>query len=379
MSQSGLTYAQSGVDYAGLDKFKRLAQERAALSKHFAEHLGIEELSWTRGESVHVCSYQGGHIGFTIEGLGTKNLVADTYAELRRIAHKSAEKTSYYNAIAQCCVAMIVNDMITLGILPAVIGMHPAVESAEWFADGLRNQELAEGWLHACALAECIWGPGETPALRDIIVPGATCLSGSSWGVSKKGVLFNPENIRHGDVILFVDSSGIHANGLTLARKIAGKLPEGYLTPLSDGRPYGEALLDPTLIYVRLIKDCIAAGIGIHYVVNITGHGWRKLMRAKGAFHYIVEHVPQPQPIFQFLQKHGPVDDREAYGNLNMGAGLALYLPSAEAQKLKDMVAMSNYPEQMKVRFAGYVEDSRERQVSIKPLGITFKSDELDI
>ena len=179
-------------------------------------------------------------------------------------------------------------------------------------------------------------------------------------------------NIQHGDAIILIESSGIHANGLTLARAIAEKLPDDYLTRLPNGRTYGETLLDPTLIYVPLIEDCLNRGIEIHYAVNITGHGWRKLMRATQPFAYVIEHLPKQQLIFDFIQKYGPVDDREAYGNLNMGAGFALYVPESEVQKVWTVFQSYGHSYPFGAVYAGHIEESREKKVIIKPKGLEY-------
>ena len=175
-------------------------------------------------------------------------------------------------------------------------------------------------------------------------------------------------NIRHGDAIVIIGSSGIHANGLTLAREIAEKLPNGFLTKLSDGRIYGEALLDPTIIYVPLVEGCFSKGIEIHYAVNITGHGWRKLMRATQPFAYIIEHVPVPHAVFSFIQEHGLVDDREAYANLNMGAGFALYVREGDVEKLLHIARSLSMP----ALRAGTIEASKVKRVTIQPLGLEY-------
>jgi len=229
------------------------------------------------------------------------------------------------------------------------------------------------------------WGGGETPTLKDVIVPGTIVLSGSAMGLVKpKERLITHEKIKDGDVIVFVESSGIHANGLTMARTIAEKLPDGYLTKIDDGRTYGEALLEPTIIYVRLIESLLNAGIDIHYVVNITGHGWRKLMRAPENFAYVIEHLPRRQAIFDFIREQGPVNDREAYGNLNMGAGLALYLDPKDVQKtasvLIDGWAGAQYPHiETMMLMAGYIERSDKKKVVILPKNIEFSGEELGV
>jgi phosphoribosylformylglycinamidine cyclo-ligase len=181
--------------------------------------------------------------------------------------------------------------------------------------------------------------------------------------------------IEHGDAIILLASSGIHANGLTLARALADALPGGYLTELADGRTYGETLLDPTHIYVGLIEDCLDRGVRIHYAVNITGHGWRKLMRADAPFAYAIETLPRPLPIFDFIQRHGAVDDREAYGNLNMGAGFALYVPEADVATVLDVARNAPFAAWR----AGHIERSGEKKVVIGPKAIEYRGSTLAV
>ncbi len=373
MSQS-MTYADAGVNYDALDPFKRAAQRAAATTDHFVERFGFSVVEWTRGESVFLIETPWGYIGFVVEGLGTKNLIADAMYELSHDMESLTGK-SYYDHVAQCNVAMVVNDMITLGALPVASGQYVAVGSSEWFADEKRSRDLVEGTRKACELARCCWGPGETPALKDIIIPKTSDLSGSAWGwITPKEQLINPINIADGDAIILAESSGPHANGLTLARKIASRLPDGYLTKLSDGRTYGETLLDPTHIYVGLIEDCLDSGVDIHYGVNITGHGWRKLMRAREPFTYIIDRLPTQLPIFDFIQKHGPVDDREAYGNFNMGAGFALFVPECDVEMVLK-VAKSLH---LNALLAGHIEKGKKKVV-ITPKNLEYSEETLQV
>jgi phosphoribosylformylglycinamidine cyclo-ligase len=166
---------------------------------------------------------------------------------------------------------MIVNDMITLGALPLSVAMHLAVGVSDWFGDEKRCHDLVRGWKKACMLARCVWGCGETSILKESIVPETVVLSGSAIGIVKPKKRLISGNIQYGDAIILIESSGIHANGLKMARKIADKLPDGYLTKLSNGRTYGETLLDSTDIYVAFIEECLNSGVNIHYAVNITG------------------------------------------------------------------------------------------------------------
>jgi phosphoribosylformylglycinamidine cyclo-ligase len=342
------------------------------------KRFGFSVVPWTRGESVFLVETPVGYLALVVEGLGTKNLVADA---MYQIAQKVGvlDSGSFYDRVTQCNVAMAVNDMITLGALPICYGQYLAVGSSDWFKDKKRCHDLIEGTTRACFISRCTWAGGETPTLKGIIEPGAADLSGATMGFMPKERLINPENIRHGDAILLFESSGIHANGLTLARTIADKLPKGYMTMLDDGRTYGETLLEPTHIYVGLVEDCQDAGVDIHYAVNITGHGWRKLMRANQPFAYVIKNIPQPSALFEFIQKYGPVDDREAYANFNMGAGFALYVPQEDVQKVRAVVDEHVFEYGFGMIAAGHVEKSETKRVVIEPKELVYEADTLAV
>lgn len=363
-----MTYAGSGVDYGALDPFKRRAQLAGRATADLIRRLGVAEVEASRGESAYLIETPDTYLAHVEEGLGTKNLVADAMYRL-------VPTRSFYDNIAQDTVAMIVNDMITLGALPLAVAMHLGVGSSDWFTDQRRAEDLVDGWRRACQLARCAWGGGETPTLSGIVEAGTVVLAGSAIGMIKpKGRLIRA-NIQHGDAIVLFESSGIHANGLTLARAIAERAPNGYLTPLRDGRPYGEALLDPTHIYVGVIEECANRGVDVHYAVNITGHGWRKLMRAPDALAYVIERIPEPQPVFEFMQSAGGVDDREAYGNLNMGAGFAVYVPEKDVAMVLDIAR--DFP--FAAFRAGHIETSATKRVVIVPKSLEYSADTLQV
>ncbi|MBI2474733.1 MAG: phosphoribosylformylglycinamidine cyclo-ligase [Candidatus Taylorbacteria bacterium] len=269
--------------HESLDPYKILAQKKAMETDQLMR-FGFKPVLWSRGESVFLIDTPWGYIAFVIEGLGTKCLAADAIAELAQKLEVILGKT-FYDQVAQCNTAMTYNDMITLGALPLAYCQYAAVSSGNWFKNEKRSNDLAEGTKQGCVKAGCVWAGGETPGLNGIIMPGTIDLAGGAVGwIAPKERVFSPAKIKHGDVILLIYSSGIHANGLTMARELVTRLPEGYLTKLPDGRTYGETLLDPTFIYVDLIEQCFKRGADIHYAVNVTGHGWRKLMRANRNF-----------------------------------------------------------------------------------------------
>ena len=365
---SGLSYEQSGVSYAELDAFKRACQRAAGTTLAAARIHGVTEPQDSRGESAYLLETENEYLAHVEEGLGTKNLVADSMQELTG--------RSYYRNIGIDTVATIVNDVITGGALPIAVAMHAAVGDASWFADSRRAADLAEGFAEGCRQASAIWGGGETPALKGIIYPGTISLAGSAIGRIRPKSNRIIGDISDGDSIVMIASSGVQTNGLTLCRAIAEKLPKGYLTSLQDGRPFGDALLDPSVIYVKLIAALQETHIRPRYAVHLTGHGWRKLMRLAEPFVYRILEVREPLPIFKFLMETGPVVSREAYATFNMGAGFALSLSPGDVQPALRIASQSGYDAWL----AGRVEKQGSRKaVEIEPLGISFDADTLQV
>jgi len=363
-----MTYAGSGVDYKGLDAFKRHAQEAARETAIHLKRLGGYEIPRSRGESAFLyCEGAYQHMFAHVhEGLGTKNLVADAMYDLTG--------ESAYEKIAQDTVAMILNDLATVGALPLTCTMHLAVGDGSWF-DLPHARALVYGWKKACDIGRVTWGGGETPTLKGIVDPRTAEISGSATGKVLNNKPLLGEQVREGDVIVLVASSGVHANGLTLARKIAAKLPDGYLTKISDGRPYGAALLDPTVIYSALVEDCLKEELDLHYAVHISGHGWRKLMRAPQPFRYVVNTLPVPQPVFGFIQENGPVEEREMYGNYNMGAGFAIYVPLHVAACVIEIAKSLGFTAWV----AGSIEAAEKSSVVLVEKNMVFHAEELEV
>lgn len=376
MTKNSLTYRDSGVDYGALDLYKRTAAGRAATTDSFLARFGgyVRALPQSRGESGFVLEFPDHYIAHVEEGLGTKILVAD------EVFHTMGDSSVYFG-IGQDTVAMIVNDLATVGAIPISVAMHVACGDSNWFSLGDRGSHLIEGWEHACMLAGSAWGPGETPALKGVVEPKTLLLSGSAVGmVHPKNRLIMPK-VEAGDAIVILGSSGVHANGLTLVRKIVESLPRRYFTELPGGGTFGGALLRPTHIYVRVIEACLKRGIPIHYAVNITGHGWRKLMRAKESFAYVMDYLFPEDPLFAFIRESGPVDLREMYGTFNMGAGFALIVPADQTGAVLEVVGKEqaeNSKDRFRAYVMGHVETSETRRV-VLPNGIEFKGEELDI
>jgi phosphoribosylformylglycinamidine cyclo-ligase len=223
------------------------------------------------------------------------------------------------------------------------------------------------------------WGGGETPALAGIVEAGRIDLAASCTGlVNPKQRLTLGDQLAAGDAIVLLASSGIHANGLSLARKLVERLPQGYLTeidPIGEpGLSYGEALLAPTTLYSPVTEALWQAGIVPHYSANITGHGWRKLLRHPAALTYRIHTVPPVPPVLRFIQQQAQQDDREAYGTLNMGAGFALFVKAEDAARVVEIAQGLGVH-----AWHAVTVEAGPKQVLIEPLGITFGQDDLQL
>jgi phosphoribosylformylglycinamidine cyclo-ligase len=362
-----LSYEQAGVNYDLIDPLKVAAQQAAkSTAPHLGAH-GFTEVPASRGESAYVVDVGPFYLASIVECLGSKALVADAMHELTG--------RSYYDAIAQDTIAMAVNDLITVGATPLVVQAYWAAGGSEWFTDAQRAQALVEGWRRACEVCGVAWGGGETPALAGIVEAGRIDLAASCTGiVSPKERLSVGDKLGPGDAIVLLASSGIHANGLSLARKLAERLPNGYLTEVRPGQSFGEALLAPTVLYSPVTEALHRAGITPHYSANITGHGWRKLLRHPRELTYRIHRVPEVTPVLRFMQQHAGHDDREAYSTLNMGAGFAFFVAAQDAQRTVE-VAQAQGIEAM---VAGFVE-AGPKQLLIEPLHIRFGTDDLQL
>jgi phosphoribosylformylglycinamidine cyclo-ligase len=369
-STTPLSYDQAGVDYDLIDPLKVRAQRAAASTAvHLAAH-GFTEVAASRGESAYVVDVGPFYIASIVECLGSKALVAD---EMHRLTGKS-----YYDSIAQDTIAMAINDLITVGATPLIVQAYWAAGGSDWFADGQRSAALVDGWKRACDACGVAWGGGETPALAGIVAEGRIDLAASCTGlINPKERLSVGDHLAPGDAIVMLASSGIHANGLSLARKLVERLPQGYLTPISaePGSPlFGDALLAPTVLYSPVTEALYKAGIVPRYCANITGHGWRKLLRHPAQHRYRIHTVPEVTPVLKFIQQHAHQDDREAYSTFNMGAGFALFVKAEDAQRTADVAQAMG----VKAWVCGAIE-AGPKELLIEPLGIHFGTDDLQL
>jgi phosphoribosylformylglycinamidine cyclo-ligase len=360
-------YGKLGIDYEVLDESKRSAISFAQSTSHLLEQHGGRAVEASRGASAFVLELGGQHLAFVVEGLGTKSIISRHWLE--------AAGEDRFADIGIDAVGAIVNDVVSVGALPLVINAYFATGRSDWHAGASGLASLLEGWRRGCELSQAAWGGGESPALPGLVSPDDIELAGSAIGLvpAEWGPILG-EQLRDGDAIVLVESSGLHANGASLARSVATALPDGLLTAMPSGRRFGDALLDPSVIYVPLVAELRARGIRPSYLSHITGHGMRKLMRAPGEFSYVVEELPPVPEVLSFLAEQAGIDGREAYGTFNMGAGFAVYVAPQHGPQVVEAAAACG----MRAAICGHVEDG-ERSVEIVPLGFTYRGDELEL
>ena len=363
----GSAYSSAGVDYSTLDAGKRSALTEALATSGQLALAGARALDESRGEPAFVFEAGGQTLAFVVEGLGTKSIVARQLED--QLGPIGFEHVAYDT------VAAIVNDLCCVGALPLVVNAYFATGSSDWYRDRERQDALLRGWREGCEDAGATWGGGESPSLPGLVSVADIELAGSAVGMVPSGhsPILGGE-LAPGDEIVLVHSSGLHANGASLARKVAAELPDGYATPLPSGRRLGEALLDRSIVYAQLVRRLVASELGVHYLSHITGHGLLKLMRPRRELGYEVTKLPPVPEVLAFLVDHAGMSPAAAYSTFNMGSGYAVYCrPGSGAGVLALCSELG-----LEADVAGRVTEG-PRRVALEELGVVFESGDLDL
>ncbi len=359
-------YRDAGVDYATLDAAKRAALAAARATGSAALVAGARFVEESRGEPAQLVEVGPQRFGFVLECLGTKSMLAGAFEE-----QTGADR---FAAIGYDTVAAVVNDLVCVGALPLLVNAYFATGAAGWY-DGRRHASLVEGFAQACADAGAIWAGGESPTLAGLVAPNEVDLAGAALGVVPPGAApLLGSALEPGDEIVLVASSGLHANGASLARRVARHLPDRLEHRLPSGTLLGDALLVPSVSYVGLVAGLQSAGVPLHYASHITGHGWRKLQRARRALTYRVQRLPEVPEVLDFLARAADLEPAEAYATLNMGAGFACYVAAGAGEETVAIATRLGH----RALVAGVVE-AGERRVVIEPLAITYTGAALDL
>ncbi|HUT30982.1 MAG TPA: phosphoribosylformylglycinamidine cyclo-ligase [Sedimentisphaerales bacterium] len=261
-----------------------------------------------------------------------------------------AAKIGRFDTVGIDLVAMNVNDMLVLGAEPLFFLDYLAVHKLE--PDVIA--EMVKGVAAGCRMADCALLGGETAEMPDTYAQGDFDMAGFAVGVVERRKIINGRNVRKGDVILGLGSSGLHSNGYTLARKICFNKAGLKMTDTPDeldGAVLGDVLLEPTRIYVRPIIRLLSqykVKRVVHGMAHITGGG-------------LVGNIPRVLPkdcdaairksswprrkVFELLQNRGPVEEAEMYRVFNMGIGFVLIVAEDFADSIKKK--LSRYGEKV--------------------------------
>lgn len=367
MTESSSTYGAVGVDYDVLDAAKRTAVAQALATSPMLHAHGGRALDQSRGETAFVFEHDGRTLAIVLECLGTKSMIAREY--------EAETGVDRFDDIAFDSVAAIANDLCCVGALPLVINAYFATGSGGWYDDGTRLESLVTGWRAACEKAGATWGGGESPTLPGLIDPDEIELAGCAVGYVPQGnTPILGDDLAAGDAIVLVAGTGLHANGASLARKVARECDRGLSTELPSGRSLGDALLVPAPIYVDLVKRLMEASLPVTYLSHVTGHGLRKLMRARHELTYRLTSLPEVPEVLSFLVDRLAMEPRDAYGTFNMGAGFAVYCRAEAARDVVDVAAEAGLASNV----AGRVERG-PKQVILEPVDVTFSSEDLQL
>jgi phosphoribosylformylglycinamidine cyclo-ligase len=267
-----------------------------------------------------------------------------------------------FSTVGIDCIAMNVNDLICVGSVPFAFVDYIATAKPDPLALGTITNSLVKGAKEA---GVAIIG-GETA-----VVPGLLSnvhnkysieLSGTAVGfVRKRSELVLGNRIMKEDIILGVESSGLHSNGFTLVRRA---VPEDNLHKKVGNlkRSFGDELLTPTRIYVRPMVDLFGSGVEIHGIAHITGGSFTKLRRINNKVNYRLDNMPDPPEIFKLIQVGGKIGFAEMYRTFNMGIGLCIIAPRSSAEAI--LSTFEKY--RMRTSKVGIIEKPGTGEVSCK-------------
>lgn len=346
-------YRAAGVDVRAMDDalegLKR--QLRPTLTFRRETRLDI-------GHFANIIDLGSVWIAVSTDGVGSKSLIAQWMGK--------------YDTIGIDCVASNVNDVLCVGAEPLSMVDYLAIHSV----DGHAIEEIGKGLREGARQAKISISGGEISQMPDVISqhgPGMGFdLDGTCVGSLEPGTAVTGELIRKGDIIIGLPSSGVHCNGLSLARRafqIDGDRPENLHAYLPElGRSIGEELLTPALIYVGPVMAIREAGIKLKGLVHVTSGGFLKLPRLAADVGYVIDKLPDPHPIFKLIQQRAPepVRDEEMYENFNMGVGFCLIVAPEEETRVLDVTARHGL-DAMKI---GYVTEDPDRTVRVEPVGL---------
>jgi phosphoribosylformylglycinamidine cyclo-ligase len=320
------TYETSGV--ASLEGRRGFLSLLSQLKETFAFRPGTGRSLLDFGGYASILDIGGPQaLAISTDGVGTKAVVAQLMDK--------------YDTVGIDCVAMNANDVLCVGAEPIAMLDYIAVEAAE---DRLL-EEIGKGLLEGARQANISIPGGEISQIREIIRserPGyGFDLAGTCVGLVGADAIIAGANAAPGDVIVGLASTGVHSNGLTLARDVLlGRAGLRLDEPLPEfGRTVGEELLEPTRIYVRPVLEMLRESLGITALCHVTGEGFLNLNRVGAEVGFEIDSLPDPPAIFRVIQEAGPVDVEEMYRVYNMGVGFCVVCRPESAARVREIAS----------------------------------------
>lgn len=296
---------------------------------------------------------EGVGLAISTDGVGTKVLVA--------------QSLNKYDTIGIDCVAMNVNDVLCVGAEPLALVDYLAVQEPDPYLLG----EIAKGLREGALQARITIPGGEIAQVKEILKgvrPGhGFDLAGTAVGTVPLDRVLVGQNIEAEDVVLGIPSTGVHSNGLTLARQLFARYkPSTYLKEL--GRTLGEELLTPTRIYVREVMDVLKGGVDVKALVHITGDGFLNMLRVASPTSYVIEWLPEPPPIFNVIERELRISRDEMYRVYNMGIGFCLVVSHRGDHAARAMEIIKRH--NIECYQIGRTVSAPEQSITIEPEGL---------
>jgi phosphoribosylformylglycinamidine cyclo-ligase len=306
---SGWTYEKSGVS---IDQ--KSSAIKALVDKLEYKRNGIGQNVRLPGLFASLIDFGDRYLTLATDGVGTKLMIA--------------EALNKWDTVGIDCIAMNVNDTICVNAEPTSFVDYIAIDKPNEEI----TREIGKGLQKGAELSNMEIVGGEIAVLPEIV--NGVDLSGTCLGYVAKDRIITGETCEEGDLIVALKSSGIHSNGLTLARKIVEANNIGWNDSISGlSKSIGEELLTPTEIYVKQVLE-ITSQFKVHGLVDITGGGLRNILRMRKGLQYVISDPVKPAPIFTKLQELGEVEDKEIYQTLNMSMGFTIIAPADDAEQI---------------------------------------------
>jgi len=308
-------YEKSGVSSRGAEDALSELLKHVLPTRKFSPRFPLAADIGYFANVINIGDGQG--IAFGTDGVGTKIIIA--------------ELMDRYDTIGIDCVAMNVNDLICVGARP--VSMVDYIGCS--FTDSRIFSEIGKGLAEGARQGEISISGGEISQVREII--NGVDLIGACIGCVSIDKVNTGKDIQPGNMIVGLASSGVHSNGLTLARKILlGNTREEQERNINKfeerlGRTLGKELLEPTRIYVKPIMEMLEAGVNLKAMVHITSGGYSNLNRMeKDNVRFVIDPLPPVPEVFKLIQERGKVSDAEMYEVFNMGIGFVLIVNGME-------------------------------------------------